>query len=310
MRGGVGSVAIVGVVIGWVVACGGSTSSSGSPVQKEDFSTQASDALCDSLAGCCSTAGLPYDGAACRAGFAALLAPQASNPKIAYDATAGGGCVAALRGLGCAPLDGVREPCGNVFAGTVPNGGPCSSSDECAAPAGGRAFCLGGQCHAEPRGAAGDACSSTCTESGSSTSCAGFGGVASGGADGGTSPGGDLARCYTNDGLTCGPSDTCEKVPALSEPCTFGGCGENAFCDQSGAAGVCAARRDVGGTCNGFDECVTTAFCDTASRKCATKKADGTTCQSGLECQGGSCRAGACAAKVLATASSCAGVFK
>jgi hypothetical protein len=310
LKRGSGSGAIVGVVMGCVMACGGSTASSGSPVQKEDFSAQATAAVCDVLAGCCSTASLPYDGAACRTGFAAQLAPQLSNPKVAYDPTAGGSCVAAIRGLGCAPLDGARGPCSTVFAGTVPSGEPCSSSAECATPAGGHASCMGGQCHVEPRGKSGDTCSATCTESGSSTSCS-FSGVAaqSGAADGGvgpvsTTPG--PARCYTNDGLTCGPSGTCEKIPALSEACTFGGCAADAFCDQ----GRCAALRDVGGTCNSFDECVTTAFCDTTARTCAAKKTNGASCDTELECQSGSCQAGKCAGRVLATATSCQGVFK
>jgi len=302
VRGSFGVVALGAVLFG----CGGSTSDGGAaPVARQDFGSEAADALCTLLAGCCQSVGFAYDGAACRSGFSTVAEADLSNPKITFDANVAGQCLAAVRSGTCNVTDGFESSCRGVFNGTVAGGGVCASSAECRRPEGGIALCESGICSPRPRGTAGDACSSTCTESGSSISCSST--VTAVGGSGG-SPSAGPSGCYTNDGLTCGTTGTCVPLAQVSEPCTSLSCVKGAFCDFK--TGLCAPVLTVGSDCSGSNDCEASAYCDLSTRKCATKKPDGASCQSSSECAGKACTSGRCASTTLATPASCTGVFK
>lgn len=155
------SVGLLGVALG--SGCSGSTTSDGAqPVPADQFVERVVSAVCDNVGPCCQSAGFPYDPAACKAlGNSDLSASYAlGNPNVDYDAVAAGKCVAAIsdlvRSCGAVDLDGL-EQCDLVLVGKLPAGAACQKSVECAAPAGGNAYCDQGACVTEPRGTAGDA---------------------------------------------------------------------------------------------------------------------------------------------------------
>lgn len=197
----------------------------------------------------------------------------------------GGPCESSLdcaRPAGGAPVDCAMEydqatgefngTCALDKTDTVDPGGACESSDDCRTPAGAeRADCdySGsselGTCVALTRGEAGDPCSMTCTEQGSSGwSCTGGG------------PGDAL--CYTDDGLWCGAGGVCEALLAIGETCSYEGCAVGAFCD----AGTCAAQRAPGETCQNDDECLD-GFCSEGDL-CTVFRKPGEACVDWDEC--------------------------
>ena len=108
--------------------CGGNTSEGkATPVARGDFASQAADAVCTLLASCCPQANLPYDGNACRTGYQSVVENVLSNPKVTYDENAAGECLAAARSAQCDDTAALNPVCRNVFNGTVPAGGACST---------------------------------------------------------------------------------------------------------------------------------------------------------------------------------------
>ena len=287
------SVGLLGVALG--SGCSGSTTSDGAqPVPADQFVERVVSAVCDNVGPCCQSAGFPYDPAACKAlGNSDLSANYAlGNPNVDYDAVAAGKCVAAIsdlvRSCGAVDLDGL-EQCDLVLVGKLPAGAACQKSVECAAPAGGNAYCDQGACVTEPRGTAGDARTMTCTEHGTSSGCTG-----------GTSSGSGTAACYTNDGLYC--NGTCKPLPAIGEPCSYEGCVAGAYCDGS----VCVATPKVGEPCGGGYQCPESSYCD-ANGTCQAAKANGAACGEATECASSRCKSGICVVDQIASASLCSG---
>jgi len=271
-----------------LLACSGSTTggtTSAGPVPREQFASQFAHAICDNIGGCCQQSGVPHDPAACVQVLEPLYAQLFGSYKSQYDAAKGGECVAYAANLAksCTP-NPPPGPCDDVSVGTVPNGGQCQYSADCIRPPNGDVSCNDGVCEQEPRGKLGDGCSGTCTEYGNSTSCSG--------GSGGTSGSGP-AVCYTNDGLQCGSSGTCEALAALGAACQYGGCVAEAYCDWS--AQKCVPRVTIGGSCTDTEDCVDGAFCDSTS-KCAALLANGAACSSDSDCLSDACVADKCGA--------------
>lgn len=267
---------------------GGSGGNTFGNVPESEFASRVVDTVCGNLAACCRAEGLPTNEQQCRSAYNALIAEGVPKPgALPYDANIAGQCLTALDAAtkSCGSLfEADAAVCERVWKGDRQAGETCTSDIECAVPEGGRASCYssdGGPdvCNVERRGKAGDACDSTCTEEPGSTSC--FGGGSSGGTPANTS-------CYTNDGLVCNDG-TCGPIPGIGEPCDFGGCGEDAFCDFSDG---CQPKVAVGQPCSGFDECVDAAYC--ADGTCTAKKADGQPCEDFDECVNECLESGTC----------------
>jgi hypothetical protein len=113
---------------------------------------------------------------------------------------------------------------------------------------------------------------------GAGSACADSGQCASGDCNksGAASDGG------TTTNNACG---VCTAVVAVGQPCTGGGCGQNAVCDSTVSPPVCAAVTfvDVGGSCNSTSlRCNAGLYCDSATRKCAAPGGAGTPCSNAI----------------------------
>lgn len=294
---------------------GGSAGVTGPPVPRDQLASTLGSTFCDAIGGCCRKAGLPYDQNACITNIVGGFEIPSTSAKVSYDAQAAGNCVAGFKASlsACQALsDATPDACEQVFQGQVGPGAACSIRDECLRPAGGHASCENGVCVQQPRGRLGDACASTCTESGSSRSCSGSGGTAGTGGTGGTGATPGPADCYTNDGLTCSETYTCIAIARLGEPChSSEGCVEGTYCDFS--LGQCATPHALGEACNGYRSCAS-SFCDFTSSVCVPLVAEGQPCDSSEQCVSDRCvyqsgaSSGTCGTdSTLATPETCSG---
>jgi hypothetical protein len=241
------------------------------------FEAEALQRFCARTSACCNELSYPFDEAGCEqlngnsiVQFFNTEAFQGSH----YDPTAGKRCLDGIETpeLGCsANGDYESADCKQVFVGSVPLGGKCSRAEGCATADGAATQCdfppnpdfqdpdLTGVCvldpNAEtgPHGNPGDACSTTCTDTGlCDTLCSA----------GQTCPT-DLSTCYTADGLFCSEANTCVPLGVAGDPCQGSPeCGVGTYCDiglgqQAGRAGLCQSLRQAGDTCQDGLECET-----------------------------------------------------
>ena len=278
---------VLGVSLAWACSSGSGTGGGvgGGNIPLEDLPEAYASTICDNIGPCCQQEGLTHDAAQCRAMIAGLMSQivgQVQSGKVKYDGSAAGQCLQAAKPrVAACDLNLEIAACDTVFTGTVPEGGSCTDSEECIAPAGAETDCDNGICVVEKRGVAGDTCKWTCEENQTSTICSGSG------ADTG-------ARCFVNDGLYCdGTTEVCTQQHALGATgCGFDddACVAGAYCESD----TCVAQIAVGGACSGFGSCVDSAYCDNGT--CAAQKPIGSSCTSSTECLDGGCENGACAA--------------
>ncbi|HEX6767091.1 MAG TPA: hypothetical protein VF103_16455, partial [Polyangiaceae bacterium] len=229
-----------------------------------DFYERLSGAFCDGLAGCCTAAGLTYDGAACRTTPAYMLGVSLLPPgyQVAWDGAAGEQCIAAYAAMAtaCAPtqeaLDAASTACAlaKLYRPTLAAGEPCKDSVECLPIDGVPALCTNvgpsledSRCAPNPHpfptrhGVLGDPCSASCTGNAPS-SCSG-----------GPAPAGGIdTACYVSEGFSCDfVTQRCIALAALGESCTDRGCGGQTYCD----GGVCAAKKPDGAACGAYEAC-------------------------------------------------------
>jgi len=277
-------VLVAGSAVG--AACSSSNGSS------NDFANR----YCAELSPCCAAAGLPTDGATCRA-FVSAYATSAS-----FDASAADACVdethAAVNGsAGCqgAEDDSATPSCAKVFAsksGTTAPGGTCTTDSDCAPASNGTVRCASifvgtssiSKCQVDMVGKAGD---SPCvgTKEGAVTSYVGT-------SSSDVPPQGYV--CDVANGVFCDPtSGACKALANVGDSCADAQCVDAAYCDGTGK---CVARIAVGASCaGGEDTCVTTAWCDPTSGVCATKLAQGQACSDNRACSSGDCTNEKCA---------------
>ena len=280
-----------------VAACGGSIGDG--PVPLDDFEPELTDAACAYLAAC---EHLP-DRATCLASgpvditeLATLKADVAAG-IVTYDGQAARACIDAFKRFSSCKSTQRGDPqvalgvCESVFLGTVPTGGACLFSEECAD----HGFCTrlncatsqccAGTCLATPPPVpAGGDCSNLVADQ----DC-----VAGTVCDSGTCsvPLGPGARCTPSDYCvlpyecrnidTATNMGTCTPPPERGQPCGIGdvssACNdERDTCDY--VAHVCAARIAVGGACTFGNPpfCVDYAACDGAT--CVQRPALGASC--------------------------------
>jgi len=305
---------LLGVLAAELLGCGGSNAAPGpsadlGSVSLQELPGRLVHAICDNIGACCESAAIHFDLATCQLNapsFVGQLLVDGRSPSISYDPAVGARCLAAYESLikGCSSLArATPKACEGLFTGTLPVGQACSTTHECAKPSPGEsAYCASGSsgsevpvCIAFPIAHAqlGDACHGTCD-----------------GEDRCSASVPSTEICFLQDGLQCHPLEhTCRRLGAPGEACggSDGMCVPEAFCSDHGR---CEAVRDSGSCLN--VPCSATSYCESTTRQCTPKLADGAPCKSSAECSGGSCSEfDVCATivSVLATATSCAGVL-
>lgn len=269
-----------------VVGCGGNDS--GGATNKDQFIAK----LCAEFSTCCAAAGRPSDGAQCRAFYGAF------TPATGFDATAGNACLSEVRALSnkCDNRSTDTPSCRLVFAdgegGRKQPGETCEEDHDCAAASEGDVECVSRfvnsanvqQCQVRLPGKVG---STPCvgTVDGNLTFYSG--------SDDSFPPQGYL--CDKADGLTCdGQSGACVALTTVGESCvgSFSGCVPDAYC---GMDGKCTARAQAGSPCTNDSGCVEEARCETGTKLCVARLAEGATCTASSECASSDCTNGKCA---------------
>jgi hypothetical protein len=233
-----------------------------------------------------------------------------------FDPTATDACLAAMKQAQsepdfCSTLGSAATVCDAVFAssptsGSVPAGGPCQHSADCATPPGASASCFADPfdknasptCHQLLRGKAGDA---PCSQEA-------YGGVTS--SEGGHVPATSYT-CQGFDGVYCNfKTSTCEPFLSTGQACDLNGddCGPYATCRTAGYSAdmttlltACVPNQGAGGRCEptgtdpNFIPCdFRTTRCRASTQTCVAFLPAGSPCQSDDQCEG-ACKAGVCA---------------
>jgi len=246
---------------------------------------------CDVYKPCCTAAGLPGDGKACREMFA-----SASSPEAKYDSTQGDACLSAL--MQQSTMTGFCEgsivppsACARAFGGTA--GYDCIQDSDCPPSTQGEVLCVSGvvnamtvrKCQVLIRGQAG---STPCVASarGGETE---YNGTASG----------DIPAqgylCDAADGLRCDrDSGACVALTADGALCMLStDCISGDFCDAT--TGLCAARKPTGATCaDQASECQDGSYCDATALKCTAQLDVGAACTDNVQCRTSNCPDGTC----------------
>jgi hypothetical protein len=202
---------------------------------------------CDAFMPCCAEAGLPADGARCRALFGEAFGAD----DFEFDEAAADECSSWFETVSgtTAVCDGSPElpaACGEIFTpkGDGAPGDRCSSPGDCALSPEGGVRCVGWgdaprSCQLVIEGVEGSApCGWTVLEGGTSVSS--------------SNPGEPrVYSCDVADGLRCDGTACVRLVPTggscvLSEECELG-----TYC----ASASCTPKVPTGGACTRFDEC-------------------------------------------------------
>ena len=302
---GAPSSAANGGAAGFDLVVGGSGSAAGSasqsaPQNEAELVTQATSAVCDNIASCCSTAGFPFQTARCQTGLAADIGATYAlyaSPDINFDTASALNCVTqiAAQARQCT-FDGPAaiDACNQIFTPTLAAGASCKNSTECA-PKGGAycdttlasPVCKLATTTADPfagvaHGKSGDPCFGSCK---ADQGCGGL-----------LQRPGDLV-CWANDGFYCSADRLCVPTEGASGSCTLQeDCSVGLFC----SAKVCVAQTASGPCTPGGSECSSTSYCDAVSSHCLAKQAAGTSCTSAPSCTDGYCgvRTRTCASRL------------
>jgi hypothetical protein len=245
---------------------------------------------CDIYKPCCTAAGLPGDGAACRALFA-----SSSSPEAKYNATAGDECIAGLmQNSGQAGFcEGDLVPpsaCARAFGGVAGSG--CVQDGDCPPSAMGDVRCVIGA----ENGTQVSKCQIQSAGQQGSTPCLGSvrGGVVLYSGSSGTLPDQGYL-CDAAAGLRC-DGTACVALTAQGAPCELSSdCAEADFCDAT--TGTCTARKPIGSACiDQALECADGAYCQTPGMTCVAQMDVGAACTDNVQCLTGNCPNGACEA--------------
>ena len=296
-----GGAAGLGLIMGGSAGAAGSAPQS-APQNEAELVAQATSAVCDNIASCCSTAGFPFQAAQCQAGLALDMGETYAlyaSSDITFDAASALGCVTqiAAQARQCT-FDGPAaiDACNQIFTPTLAAGAACKNSTECA-PKGG-AYCdttlasplcklaTTGNVFADvAHGKSGDPCFGSCKTDQGDTVCGGL-----------AQRPGDLV-CWANDGFYCSTDRQCVPTAGASGSCANQqDCSVGLFC----SADVCTAQTDSGPCTPGGSECSSTSYCDSASSQCVAKLVAGSSCTSAPSCTGGYCaaRTNTCASRL------------
>lgn len=180
--------------------------------------------------------------------------------RVKYDGALAASCLAKVDGqcsaLGDEGISQTDEACNAVFVGLVPDGGECTSSQDCA---GTDSYCP------IPQGAMTGKCEAPAKEG---EPCPNF-------------------NCAA--GLVCdfgAMNSVCIKPLADGQMCTSDFSCVSEYCDSAG--GTCAQKKPVGSDCASPQACKD-SYCDFQTSKCTALKADGEACMFFDECQSRDC---------------------
>lgn len=269
----------------WLLAAGCSSDSDAG--NKDQFIAK----LCAEYTPCCAAAGRPSDGAQCRAFYGAFA------PSTGYDQDAASTCLADIHALGDKKCEsgGLDAPsCDKVFAssgGSKKPGEACEQDRDCQKPAEGQAQCRSDftngatvqQCQVQMVGKAGSSpCLGTIDGSFTYYSTSSTDGIVPSG-----------YTCNVADGVSCDSmSGACKALGMVGDACSGSQyeCVTSAYC--SFADRKCTTRVAAGGMCDSSDSCEKGAYC--ASGTCKTQLAVGDACTSSQECASSDCINGKC----------------
>lgn len=266
-----------------VFACGGDEEPETTPYER--FFDDYADALCESLAPCCTFT--QFSVSECRSLLSFLGAFEASaarKDRFVFHADRAKQCLAEMRTqslcTGATPAS-----CDTVTEGKLSGGDACKSSAECPSSERAAAACrmtddANGFCLFPGRAAArGEACAGDCDGSFDCT---------------GAEPGAD-AFCYADTGLRC-MNGTCQELAPVGAACSISGdCVATATC--SGA--VCRALASAGAACASSSDCLPELYC--AAGTCAPRLPAGSACDVAVDSCLDGCIAGKCANFALET---------
>ncbi|MGZ3448254.1 MAG: hypothetical protein ACXVEF_01575 [Polyangiales bacterium] len=227
---------LVWFVFASACSSGGSGGGNATPLPEDDYCTRFVDEVCKIIVPCCAGISSPATDASCKSAYGAQCQSDRDKAKsngLAYDAQAAGNCVSAISSyvVDCKsrpasdPVSvALNAACDGVYAGTVANGGACTTSTQCAHPANAMVSCVAGKCLIQPRPKIGEDCGST------------------------------TAFVTCEDGAFCdGTTKKCVALPAAGSPCAaVSQCAVGTYCD---AAKVCQPKKPVGASCASSNEC-------------------------------------------------------
>lgn len=241
------------------------------PIPLDELRDELSTATCEQYVRC----GQMPDQATCAAvqGDSRLtlqLFTDAVLGRVTYDEAGARTCVEAIRTRNCdnqqSTQKALADACAKMFVGTVPAGGSCLFSSECAS---------GGTCNVEMCMGNGPCCLGVCEQKPAP--------VAVGG-DCTTNPCVDTAYC---DAAAMPP--TCKARKDNGDACDAQGqCKEGQRCDVNGSTPTCYLLSDRGkacnpaleaGACKRYDD-----YCHPMDRKCVALPGDGKPCTDDGKC--------------------------
>ncbi len=147
---------VLGLFTVSAAACSGKVTSgtTAAPLPIEQYCDRYATEFCSVIVGCCGQNGTtPVDPVACKTETlrdCQRIVERSRTGSATYDPATAGACIGAIRPAfsSCAPRSddsayaAAEQSCTSVFRGTVPVGGKCTSSSECAIPAGGEVSCV------------------------------------------------------------------------------------------------------------------------------------------------------------------------
>jgi hypothetical protein len=335
------SLALAGLGVG--VGCsdgggGGYDPIAAPPIAAADYCAAKANAYCGVLLTCCQQAGFPTDSGKCHDAMLASCQSEVSSKQAAgrtYDAKAAGICLGGLPNMisGCklsstsATATTVSDACDRIWVGSVPVGGACGSTSECAAsPDGAKVTCStppvagdggttgGSKCLVQPVAKLGEPCGTVTGGTTSYVSCeTGLSCQYVAGTDGGVGASrcvqlGDVgAACQSRSscktGLRCdAATQKCAQPATVGATCTqndTSSCVSGAYCEP--IANKCASLPGAGSPCitSSYPQCAPDSTCDSVSKNCLAKKANGQACTSGSQCVSGYCGGSATSSAML-----------
>jgi len=236
---------------------------------------------CENLAGCCDARPTSEQLDRCATAYKTAFSEENARRAARWDAALAGQCLTEVAAVPACATDAQLRmgsaSCEQVFdlsRGTAAEGAACAEDLDCAEPQGTSVYCDSVCVHeaASPRGAAGDACGTTCESFGDGASECSGSGVAG-------------AQCYVNDGLYCGADNRCTALAAAGAACDGGVvyCAAGNYC---GPESTCTPQRAVGEACGDDGECAS-GVCDPDAGKCVEPGVAGARCDDTRDCAAG-----------------------
>jgi hypothetical protein len=300
--------------------CSSDIEPNGADMPRGRFASAYAQALCTSLAHCCSENAVPFTFGGCTTTARAVAEARLADPIQGgnYDGRLASQCVQAVsaaESVSCDPVPGsisdARTVCQKVFEGRKAIGESCKSSAECKPVEGQIVGCEGLPLTdpdagllplSIPRLLEGsdlrplDAPRST-------PQCVSFPPMEPGAR---CSTPALAALCEITGELACDRVEgICKDRANAGDPCNGDGCKAGLVC----SAGICSPKVGVGDACADNAGCAALLRCDTTTKKCVDRLRPSTACANDSDCSIGVCDAASrtCLKNAIATTKTCSG---